>query len=283
MRLFGVIGKPVMHSLSPAMMNAAFRAQGVDAVYLPFQVEPGDLVDALRGLRAIGAVGINVTIPHKLGVYDWVDARTEAAEMARAVNVVRFTPTGAVGHNTDVSGWWASVAPFLGESSLKVAILGAGGSVQAILTALAKERPGSEVLVCCRRPEQAEALAARYSDWLSVRHVAWPDRHEAIARADLVVQCTPIGMWPRGEESPVESPECFQPHQVVQDIVYRPLHTVFLRQAQARGAKIVDGASMLIWQGVKAYEWWLEREAPVEVMQRAVYEALEREEANGHG
>ena len=281
MKLFGVIGKPVMHSLSPAMMNAAFQAQGVDAVYLPFQVEPGDLVDALQGLRAIGAVGINVTIPHKLGVYQWVSARTEEARRAGAVNVVRFTPTGAVGHNTDVGGWWASVAPFLGEGSLRAAILGAGGSVQAILTALAGERPGSEVLVCCRRPEQAEALAARYGEWLSVRHVPWPDRHEAIARADLVVQCTPIGMWPHGDESPVEAPDCFQAHQV-EDIVYRPLHTVFLRQAEARGAKVVDGASMLIWQGVKAYEWWLEREAPVEVMQRAVYEALEREEASGH-
>lgn len=280
MKLFGVIGKPVMHSLSPAMMNAAFRAQGVEAVYLPFQVEPGDLVDALRGLRAIGAVGINVTIPHKLGVYDWVEARTEEAEMARAVNVVRFTPTGGVGHNTDVGGWWASVAPFLGEGALRVAVLGAGGSVQAILTALAKERPGSQVCVCCRRHEQAEQLAARYADWLSIRHVPWSDRHEAIARADLVVQCTPIGMWPNGEESPVDSPDCFHAQQVVQDIVYRPLRTAFLRQAEARGAKVVDGASMLIWQGVKAYEWWLDREAPVDVMRRAVYGALEREEAD---
>lgn len=265
------------------MMNAAFRAQGVEAVYLPFEVEPGDLVDALRGLRAIGAVGINVTIPHKLGVYDWVEARTEVAEMARAVNVVRFSPSGATGHNTDVGGWWASVAPHVGEGALRVAVLGAGGSVQAILTALAKERPGSEVSICCRRQEQADALAARYGSWLRVRYAAWADRHEAIAQADLVVQCTPVGMWPRSGESPVESPDCFHARQVVQDIVYRPLHTAFLRQAEARGATTVDGASMLVWQGVKAYEWWLDRAAPVEVMRRTVYEALEREEADRHG
>ncbi|GMA56180.1 hypothetical protein GCM10025858_06830 [Alicyclobacillus sacchari] len=109
MKLFGVLGNPVAHSLSPAMMNAAFAADGIDAIYVPFRVESEDLDDALRGLKALGAVGVNVTIPHKLGAFAWVSERTREAELVQAVNVVRFTGSGAIGHNTDVSGWWRSV------------------------------------------------------------------------------------------------------------------------------------------------------------------------------
>ncbi|GLG00332.1 shikimate dehydrogenase (NADP+) [Alicyclobacillus hesperidum subsp. aegles] len=277
MKLFGVLGNPVAHSLSPAMMNAAFTAEGISAVYVPFRVEPEDLSDALRGLKALGAVGVNVTIPHKLGAFAWVSERTEEAELVQAVNVVRFTSTGAVGHNTDVSGWWRSVEHAMPQEPLRVVVLGAGGSVQAILAALSIHRPGIDVGIAARRAEAVLLLDKQFGDRLHLRHVAWADRHQAVADANAVIQCTPLGMWPNADMSPIDDPTVFSPGQLVQDIVYRPLETTFLRMAKEAGATVVDGASMLIWQGVDAYEWWLSQKAPAQVMADAVYSALNKE------
>ncbi|EJY57023.1 shikimate 5-dehydrogenase [Alicyclobacillus hesperidum URH17-3-68] len=277
MKLFGVLGNPVAHSLSPAMMNAAFTAEGISAVYVPFRVEPEDLTDALRGLKALGAVGVNVTIPHKLGAFAWVSERTEEAELVQAVNVVRFTSSGAVGHNTDVSGWWRSVEHAMPQEPLRVVVLGAGGSVQAILAALSIHRAGIDVGIAARRAEAVLQLDKQFGHRLHLRHVAWADRHQAVADANAVIQCTPLGMWPNADTSPIDDPTVFSPGQLVQDIVYRPLETTFLRMAKEAGATVVDGASMLIWQGVDAYEWWLSQKAPAQVMADAVYSALNKE------
>jgi shikimate dehydrogenase len=277
--LFGLIGDPVGHSISPAMMNAAFRAQGEPAVYLPFRVDAGEVEIALGGLRAIGAKGVNVTIPHKIAAFNWVGSRTREAVAANAVNTIRFDQHGSVGHNTDVSGWWRSIADAVPEGPVDVAILGAGGSVQAILTALSMHRPEAVVEVIARNAEAVSRLQAHFADSLNIRHAAWEKRADAVAKAWVVVQCTPIGMWPRVDEAAIDDAGVFQPGQVVQDIVYRPLETRFLACARSGGARVIDGATMLIGQGVDAYEWWLGREAPADVMASTVYEALRKEQA----
>lgn len=275
--LFGLLGNPVGHSLSPVMMNAAFAADGEAAVYLSFEVSNADIQTALEGLRSLGAQGVNITIPHKRAAYEWVSEKTAAAERVGVVNTVRFHPDGGLGHNTDVSGWWKSVADAVPEHKPRMALIGAGGAAMAILSAISLHRPHASVQVVARNEAAVLAIQKHFADVLSVTYIPWAHRQDTIACAEVVIQTTPIGMWPHQNTSPIDDDGVFSAGQVVQDIVYRPLSTRFLQLAQQRGAKIIDGASMLIYQGIDAYEWWLGRKAPADVMQKAIYESLRQE------
>ncbi|WAH38517.1 shikimate dehydrogenase [Alicyclobacillus dauci] len=274
MKLFGVVGFPIGHSSSPAMMNAAFREQGEDAVYVPFAVKPEQFEQAFNGLAALGAVGVNVTIPHKVSAFNWVDQRTPEATSVGAVNTIRFSDDGAIGHNTDVSGWWRSVADHVPTGNPTIEIVGAGGAAMAVLAAISANRPNASVGVIARREEAVQALQHRFIDTIAIDFVPWDVRNEALANANVVIQTTPIGMWPRVDDSPVTDAGVFSPGQVVQDIIYRPRVTNFAKLAMDGGATVVDGLSMLVYQGVDAYEWWLGKKAPVESMFRAVEEHL---------
>lgn len=273
-RLYGLLGWPVGHSVSPAMMEAAFRTCDVKGRYLPFAV-PADKVDtALRGLAALGAGGVNVTIPHKRTVYSLVDDLTDEAASAGAVNTVRFESDGRIiGHNTDIVGWWRGIEPYFPHGVQTACILGSGGAARAALAALSRYAPGCSVAVCARNRDQREALAAAASD-LDCRPVDWADRHEVIASAELISNATSIGMWPDAADCPVADRSCFHAAQVVQDMVYRPRQTEFLNAATEQGAKTVDGLLMLVGQGVAAFEFWTGEQAPVEVMTRAAEGAL---------
>lgn len=252
------------------MMNAAFAAIGKSAVYFPFPVEPHLLLTALNGLAAVSAVGVNVTIPHKVHAFDWVTHKSEEALRVGAINTIRFDATnGATGHNTDVVGWWTSIAPAIAKftgSLLQIAVIGSGGASMAILAAISLYARDAQVRLIARNVDVAEALVARYREVLNVSVVAWSSRNEAIASAQLVVNTTPLGMWPQVDGSPVDDASVFHSGQVVQDIVYRPEKTQFLRQAEASGSMIVDGLGMLIHQGAAAFEWWFSEKAPVDVM-----------------
>lgn len=278
MKLFGLLGYPVGHSASPAMMNAAFQAQNEAAVYLPFAVPPEQIEVALNGLQALGAVGVNVTIPHKRSAYAWVKQRTAEAELVGAVNTVRFTADGAIGHNTDVSGWWKSVAPYVQSNQPRVVIIGAGGAAMAILAAIASQRPSAHVVMAARRENAVDDLRQLFAHRLTIHYATWEARASEIAQADLIIQTTPIGMWPAIAQSPVEDAGVFSAGQVVQDIVYRPRQTQFMRLAAEQGATVVDGVSMLVYQGVDAYEWWLDKKAPVDTMFAAVNDKLAAEQ-----
>lgn len=277
MKLFGLLGNPVGHSLSPAMMNAAFAVDAEAAIYLPFAVPSERIGIALDGLSALGAYGVNVTIPHKHAAYSWVKERTDAALRVGAVNAVRFHPDGAIGHNTDVSGWWKSVADDMPVTSTNMVVIGAGGAAMAILAAMSLYRPNVPIVVIARKESAVTSLQRHFSEDLDVSYVPWDSRNHAISSAGVVIQTTPVGLWPHTEHSPVDDEAVFSPHQVVQDIVYRPLTTRFLQMAKQRGAKTIDGASMLIYQGVDAYEWWLSHPAPRREMTKVIYDALRLE------
>lgn len=272
MKLFGLLGYPVGHSASPAMMNEAFRTQQENAVYVPFGVAPEQLSTALVGLRALGASGVNVTIPHKRAAFEWVSGHTSEAELVGAVNTIRFDGMQAVGHNTDVSGWWRSVKDHVPQGDIAIVLLGAGGAAMAILAALATHRPQARIAIVARNPDAVSILKGRVSQDIQVEHKSWADRHIAVGHAQVVIQTTPIGMWPHANGSPIDDASVFSAGQVVQDIVYRPRETAFAKMALDQGATVVDGLSMLVYQGVDAYEWWLSREAPVTEM----FDAAER-------
>lgn len=262
-RFAGILGWPVGHSLSPAMHNAAFAALGLNWAYLAFPVAPGRVGAVVEGLAAAGCAGLNVTIPHKQEVMTACTAVSPAAAAIGAANTL--IPDGDGGFradNTDAEGFIRAIdeAAPLDLEGARVLVLGAGGASRAVVYALRAR--GAHPVIANRTPERAEALGD-----------AIPFEPRAIARAAqdavLVVNATSLGMG--SEAVPTELPlDCLGSAHVVNDLVYRPGGTPWLRAAAARGARTVDGLGMLLHQGAAAFERWTAVAAPVDAMRRAL-------------
>jgi len=266
----GVIGWPVAHSLSPVMHNAAIKALGLNWHYLALPVAPGLVDDALRGVRALGFRGINVTVPHKTAVMASLDAVAPEAAALGAVNtvVVRHDAGGTAflyGTNTDVAGFTGALLagghdPVHDRPAL---VVGAGGAARAIVYALLTAGV-SEVKVLNRTVAHAEGLIADLSTRCTGRGhlqaVALSDDHlVSLAReADLLVNATTVGMWPHTEASIWPDGVPVPAGLTVYDLVYNPLETRLLRQARRGGARAIDGLDMLARQGALALALWLE-------------------------
>jgi shikimate dehydrogenase len=264
-RLVGVLGHPVAHSVSPQIHNAAFAAAGVDAVYLAFDVPPVGVETAIGGLAALGALGANVTVPHKQAALAAASRRTPEAEAVGAANTLVFHPDGLVeADNTDATGLAVVLARDVGlERGEPVVLFGAGGAARAAAVALG--RAGARVHVDARRPEAAAAVTA-----LAVAHGAVAGGG---VEPRVVINATPLGL--HGETLP-DPYLHLRPGQVALDLVYRPEPTPFLAAAAARGALALDGLGMLVAQAAAAFERWTGLPAPVAVMDTAARAALGR-------
>lgn len=262
----GILGWPVTHSLSPAMHNAAFAAAGLNWAYLAFPVRSGDVGRAVAGLGAAGCAGLNVTIPHKQEVLAACSTASPAVDAIGAANTL--IPDGSGGFradNTDAAGFIRAIdeAAPLELAGCPVLVLGAGGAARAVVFAL-RER-GAVPYVANRTPDRAAALGETI-----------PMSVEALRRAvddcPLVVNATSLGMG--SDEVPPELPlEGIGPDHVVNDLVYRPGGTPWLRAAAARGARTVDGLGMLLHQGAAAFELWTGVAPSVPVMRQALQAA----------
>ncbi|MCS7221411.1 MAG: shikimate dehydrogenase [Anaerolineae bacterium] len=279
-RLVGVIGWPVEHSLSPQMHNAAFDALGMNWRYLPLPVAPDQIGAALAGLRALGFVGVNVTIPHKQAVIPYLHDLTEAARAIGAVNTIWVEKDGQLhGDNTDAYGFLAALREGGFEpQGARVAILGAGGSARAVTYALAMAG-ASRVGLWNRTLDRAEAIARDMSALFP--QVAF-EAHRLPGGlgfiggdVNLIVNCTPVGMWPQVDTSPWPADLPLPSRCFVMDLIYQPLETRFLAQARAAGARTLNGLGMLIHQGAAAFRRWTGVEPPLEVMARALQIALQ--------
>jgi shikimate dehydrogenase len=284
-QLTGLLGFPVAHTASPPMHNAAFEALGLPWVYLPLEVRPERLREAVRGAVALGFRGFNVTIPHKQAVSEFLDELSEDARLIGAVNTVQITADGACrGTNTDGRGLVRSLRADAGfEPADKVIfVMGAGGAGRAVATQLALEK-AARVLVCDVDVSRAEALVRSIAQGISAKRVELvPDEERAVARAldaaDAFVDATPLGMH-AGDPTSV-SPKMLRPETLVVDLVYNPPETLLLSGAKARGCRTLNGLGMLLFQGVETFEIWTRREAPVEVMRRALHQAIHGTEAS---
>ena len=267
MKIFGIFGDPIEHSLSPVMQNAALLALGEDACYHAFRVSQEDLEDALRGAAAMGFSGLNLTIPLKEKALELDFLQPDPLAMAiGAVNTVSFGTKGLAGYNTD--GWGALLA--LQDAGVKirgksVLIVGAGGAGRAIAYTLVQE--GAEIAIANRSLKRAEELAAQ----VGARGFSLCDLAGLVPHADIIINCTSVGM--REGDARLLEGRLLQSHQAVFDIVYNR-ETELLQDARAAGAVAVDGVMMLVYQGAKALEIWTGKKAPVDVMERAVREAL---------
>ena len=278
----GVFGDPVAHSLSPQIQNAALRSGGIDAQYARFHIRANELRSALRFLRDLDFVGVNLTVPHKIAAFAQIDQADESASQAGAVNTIRLRDKKLIGSNTDGEGFLRSIRSEFSVDvrDLRVMILGAGGGTgHAIAWQCALENCERLVLVN-RTHEKAAALAERLRRFFTGPRVLGPAaRLEAIAweeaalRAqladiDLIVNATPLGMNP-SDPSPIPA-RLLAPHHMVFDAVYAPSRTSLLRAANEAGSRGVNGLSMLLHQGALAFQIWFDREAPIDAMRQAL-------------
>jgi len=270
-RVAGVIGDPVAHSRSPAIMNAAFAAAGLDWVYVAFPARVGRGTEAVRAARDLGLAGLNVTMPFKADAAWACDELTPAASALGAVNVVTVDPSGRLlGSSTDGPGLVRAVREEgLDPTGKRVLVCGAGGAARAIVLALGDA--GAVVTVGARRREAADTaaglVAGATSAVLTGRDLAAFD----LAAFDLVVNATPLGM--QGEDGPVPA-EALNPSQLVVDTVYHPMETPFLAACRARGIPCTNGLGMLVHQAALAFEQWTGVDAPLDAMRAAASEEL---------
>jgi shikimate dehydrogenase len=266
-RLLALIGHPVGHSLSPAMHNASFVADGLDFVYVCLDVHPDELPAAVRGLAALRLTGFNVTMPHKRAMIPLLDDLNESARVSGAVNTVVIEDSALRGFNTDGGGMVmacreAGIVP----SGKRVLLLGAGGTAAAIAVAFGKAGAG-ELHIANRSVERAAHLRDKLHGTgvkgLAVHHL------DALPDAEIVINTTPLGMK-EGDPTPVP-PDYVREGRVFCDAVYRPgTETPLVRLARERGVPVVAGGRMLLYQGVLAQKLWTGREPNVKAMDLAI-------------
>ncbi len=273
-RLLGVIGYPIEHSLSPKMHNAAISYLKLDYIYLPFPVPPQQLHQAMAGFEAISLVGLSVTIPHKQAIMPLLKQISPTALAIGAVNTVWWSESGWHGTNTDLYGFlsplrllerdWTQVTPV---------ILGHGGAARAVIVGCS-ELGCPEIHVVGRNKDKLDFFK---DSWRStglesqIYTHSWDKIEGLLCQTDLLVNTTPVGMTPQIQDSPIQEKlwDKIKPSLIAYDLIYTPSPTLFLQQAKERGAYIIDGGEMLVQQGAAAFEIWLGKTAPVEIMREA--------------
>lgn len=265
-KVFGIIGDPISHSLSPIMHNIAFRELGIKAVYGAFLVKAENISQAVQGLKALNISGISVTIPHKETIIPLLDEVEEIALEIGAVNTVINHEGYLKGYNTD----WIGVLKAFEEKKIdlkdkKIVILGAGGASRAVIYAV-KRGGAKEIIIYNRTLSKAEQLAYLFGG------IAYPWEKLNQAEGDIIIQTTSLGL--KSDISPV-SEEVLSRFKVAMDIVYLPLKTKFLTLAE-KYALTIDGLRMLLYQGVEQFKLFTSLEPPVKIMEKALYEEAKK-------
>jgi len=278
-RICGVIGDPIEHTMSPAMHNAAFREKGIDYLYVPFRVKREELGKAIEGMRALNMKGLNVTIPHKVAVIPFLDKLDPLAEKIGAVNTIVNEDGALKGYNTDATGFLqALLEGGVDPQEKNVLVLGAGGASRAISLILADRGAHLTILNRLLELDWAKELAGRISQFFNREVEALELNRENLTRTlkktDILVNATSVGMTPDIEQTPVDS-DLLTPEITVFDIVYNPIKTRLLREAEAAGAKTISGVEMLVWQGALAFENWTGLEAPIDLMRKETIRLLQ--------
>jgi shikimate dehydrogenase len=276
-RLVGIIGSPLDHSLSPTIHNAAFDYLGLNWCYVPLPVEEGRLDVAIEGIKALRLAGINVTMPFKTDVLPLLDEVAMFAESVGAVNTILVDKGKLIGYNTDGRGFYTSLVRDMGYEvkGKKVLVLGAGGASRSVTVSLALAGATSIVIVnrSCDRSEQLAEIILRSAPDIDVRWLSPDDNYDiVVADSDLVINATPLTTFNGALRVPVS---LLNKNHLVCDLNYSLYQPPLLQEAEARGAQVMDGKGMLLYQAAAAFEIWTGLEAPVEVMRVALLRALE--------
>lgn len=259
--LYGLVGFPILHSVSPAMHNASFAAARLDAVYLPFPAVSAE--DFVTFGKAFGIKGASITVPHKVSLFDYVDEVYSVARRVGAINTIRAIEGRWIGGNTDVEGFLRPLTERVSLRGLRVAVLGAGGAARAVAVGLAPS--GCQLRVHARNRQQAEDVAMLAS--------AEPGPYPPEPGSwDMLINCTPIGMYPRVDETPIEAEQLTG--RYVYDLVYNPTVTRLLRDATRAGLQTIGGLDMLVAQAQEQFQWWTGSRPPAGAMREAALKRL---------
>ena len=276
-RLVGIIGNPLDHSLSPTIHNAAFDYLGLNWCYVPLPVEEGNLSAGVDGIKALRFAGVNVTMPFKTEVLPLLDKVAMFAESVGAVNTILIDKGKLIGYNTDGRGFYTALVRDLGYDvkGRRVLVLGAGGASRSVTVSLALAGCQSIVIVN-RSPERSRQLAEiilKSTPDIDVTWLSPDDNYDIVlAESDLIINATPLTTFNGSLRVPVS---LLNKNQIVCDLNYSLYQPPLLQEAEARGAQVMDGKGMLLYQAAAAFEIWTGLDAPVEVMRVALLRALE--------
>jgi 3-dehydroquinate dehydratase/shikimate dehydrogenase len=266
--VYGVIADPVAHSLSPHIHNAAFDALGLNKIYVPFRVRPEDLTQFIHDCHELGIKGLSVTIPHKEEILKYAQRQEERTRDIGAANTLTWKDNERIAYNTDYRAAMDCVdSVFTGDEESgrlegkQVLVLGAGGVARAIVLGLA--RRGAQITIASRTPQRADELAI----YCKGKSIGWTMRHSV--QADLLVNCTPIGMHPNLDDTPLESKH-LRPEMVVFDTVYNPEQTLLLKDAREAGCRVITGVDMFVNQAALQFRHFTGQDAPLELMRQVV-------------
>ena len=293
-KILGVIGDPIEHTFSPAMHNAGLNALDLNYIYLPFHVKPDRLAYAIEGAKSLGIQGLNVTIPHKTNVMKQLDEIDQVAQMIGAVNTIQFiydesddsshqdneSKVITKGFNTDGYGCVRAIEEKTSIKNKKVTITGAGGASRAVAFQIANSGIG-ELSILNRKKKNAESLVNDLKSNLTsigtdinINAYEIDDLKRELDGSDIFIDTTPIGMYPNVDDVPIASADMLHEDMVVNDIVYTPMETSLIKEAIKANAEVVYGYKMLLYQGIRSFEIWLNQEAPVDVMEKALLDVL---------
>ncbi|ARP43553.1 MULTISPECIES: shikimate dehydrogenase [Geobacillus] len=273
--VYGLLGFPVEHSLSPLMHNDAFAYFGISARYHLFSVKPEQVGEAIAGVRALGIAGVNVTIPHKMAVIPFLDEVDEHARRIGAVNTIVNDSGRLIGYNTDGPGYVKALEEEMDIhlDGKRILLIGAGGGARGIyfsLLSTAAER----IDIANRTAEKAARLIGEGDERRST-FFPLAEAERRLAEYDIIINTTSVGMHPHVDEQPL-SLQQMRPGTVVSDIIYNPLETKWLKEAKARGARVQNGVGMLVYQGALAFEKWTGQWPDVNRMKQLVINQLRR-------
>lgn len=272
--LLGVMGDPIAQSKSPLMHGAALQALGLSGAYVPLHITPDKLGDAVQAIRTLGFRGVNVTIPHKVAVMEYLDRLDSSAVDVGAVNTIVNDKGILTGFNTDGIGYVRSLkaeaAPDL--TGTRILVIGAGGAARGIVSALLKEQPAL-VLIANRNEERACQLADSFSSRGSIAGAGMDAVPGVLGSMDIVINTTSVGMYPHMEDMPID-PAGLHDGMIVSDLIYNPLHTRLLTESLKRGCTVHGGLGMFVYQGAYALEYWTGLEAPTAIMRQTIADCL---------
>jgi shikimate dehydrogenase len=274
--LIGLMGYPIKQSFSPFIFNVAAELTGTKILYLPFEVHSSNLKNAVKGSVALGLKGFNVTVPHKVKVVDYINKLSEEAAVIGSVNTVVNELGKLVGYNTDVYGIIESLLPYKSQIiGNDVCIIGSGGSARAVIYTLVRNFKPQKIYLVNRTEQHAEELKQHFKskmkfDGIIPKELQQPDLISVLNNCSLVVNSTPVGMYPAIDDSVLSIADVFVKDQIVFDLIYNPVKTKFLQLADSKNAITINGLSMLVQQAAKSFTLWTGNEFPTE----KVYKSL---------
>jgi shikimate dehydrogenase len=275
-KIIGLLGHPIKQSYSPFIHNVTVELKKLDYIYLPFDVPAANLKNALKGMIALDIKGFNITIPHKENILQFMNDVSEEASIIGSVNTVVNDDGKLTGYNTDINGILESLNPYKDDILGKeVSVIGAGGSARAVIYTLIRYFKPAVIHIVNRTEQRAEALKKYFSDkmkydGIKTKELFPPDLVGIFSNSKLIINATPVGMFPDQDDIVTSLENSFIKDQIVFDLVYNPPQTKLLKLAASRGAIPISGLKMLVHQAAKSFELWTNEEMPFDQIYKSL-------------